>query len=62
MFDQAEAADLQWINNRWYIYFSADPFPGQGQRRTGVLEAGSMGGVGEGQGEQGRRRGGWLLG
>lgn len=33
------APDLQWINNRWYIYFSADASPGQGVRRTGVLES-----------------------
>ena len=33
------APDIQWINNRWYIYFSAEPSPGQGQRRTGVLES-----------------------
>jgi len=33
------APDLQWINNRWYLYFSAEPSPGQGQRRTGVLES-----------------------
>jgi GH43 family beta-xylosidase len=33
------APDIQWINNRWYLYFSAEPSPGQGQRRTGVLES-----------------------
>ncbi|GAA2692788.1 MULTISPECIES: family 43 glycosylhydrolase [Actinosynnema] len=33
------APDIQWINNRWYLYFSADATPGQGQRRTGVLES-----------------------
>jgi GH43 family beta-xylosidase len=33
------APDLQWIGNRWYLYFSAEPSPGQGQRRTGVLES-----------------------
>jgi GH43 family beta-xylosidase len=33
------APDIQWIDNRWYIYFSADPTPGQGQRQTGVLES-----------------------
>jgi GH43 family beta-xylosidase len=33
------APDIQWINNRWYIYFSAEASPGQGERRTGVLES-----------------------
>ncbi|WP_033338381.1 glycoside hydrolase family 43 protein, partial [Catenuloplanes japonicus] len=33
------APDLQYTNGRWYIYFSAEPTPGQGQRRTGVLES-----------------------
>lgn len=33
------APDLQFSNGRWYIYFSAEPSPGQGQRRTGVLES-----------------------
>ena len=33
------APDLQLVNNRWYLYFSADASPGQGQRRTGVLES-----------------------
>lgn len=33
------APDLQWINNRWYLYFSAAASPGQGERRTGVLES-----------------------
>ena len=33
------APDIQWIDNRWYIYFSADASPGQGQRRTSVLES-----------------------
>ncbi|WP_410641586.1 family 43 glycosylhydrolase [Amycolatopsis sp. lyj-346] len=33
------APDLQWINNRWYLYFSAEASPGQGERRTGVLES-----------------------
>jgi GH43 family beta-xylosidase len=33
------APDIQYSNGRWYIYFSAEPSPGQGQRRTGVLEA-----------------------
>ncbi|HEY0002683.1 MAG TPA: glycoside hydrolase family 43 protein [Actinoplanes sp.] len=36
---QMWAPDLQWINNRWYIYFSAEPTPGQGARQTGVLES-----------------------
>jgi GH43 family beta-xylosidase len=33
------APDLQFTNGRWYIYFSAEPTPGQGARRTGVLES-----------------------
>ena len=33
------APDIQWIDNRWYIYFSAEASPGQGERRTGVLES-----------------------
>ena len=33
------APDLQFTNGRWYIYLSAEPTPGQGARRTGVLES-----------------------
>lgn len=33
------APDIQLINNRWYLYFSAAASPGQGERRTGVLES-----------------------
>ena len=33
------APDIQLINNRWYIYFSAEASPGQGERRTSVLES-----------------------
>ncbi|MFK3985667.1 family 43 glycosylhydrolase [Micromonospora sp. NPDC050397] len=33
------APDIQFINNRWYLYFSAAASPGQGERRTGVLES-----------------------
>jgi hypothetical protein len=27
----------QWIDKRWYIFFSAEASPGQGACRTGVL-------------------------
>ncbi|MFC7614373.1 family 43 glycosylhydrolase [Actinokineospora soli] len=35
------APHLEMINNRWYLYYSVDPRPGYGARRTHVLESAS---------------------